>query len=139
MTVETWLVHLGSQECEDLLAEALLGRLAVVVDGRPEIFPVGYVFDRRSGCVAFPTAPRTKLHAAMSWPWVAFEVDGSGPDEGAGWSVLVVGRAEQVTDPEELRRLERLRRTPWASGEGVRWVRIVPSKTSGRRVHAVER
>ena len=75
MTTGTWLIDIPTTECNTLLAEARVGRLAVVVDGRPEIFPVNHVFDETDGTVAFPTNANTKLHAALSWPFVAFEVE----------------------------------------------------------------
>ena len=135
MAVQTLLVDITEEECEDLLEIATLGRLGVIVDGHPEIFPVSHVFDRQSGCVAFPTNERTKLHAALSWPWVAFEVDGLEPDD-SGWSVLVVGAATEMTDPVEVSRVSALRRTRWAAGPGRRWVRINPSKVTGRRIRS---
>src|SRR4051794_39037559 len=45
MGVQTFLLELGINECERLLAAASLGRLGVIVDGRPAIFPVNHVFD----------------------------------------------------------------------------------------------
>ena len=104
MSVMTYLLHLDPDACADVLASATLGRLGVIVDGRPEIFPVNHVYDRQTGCVAFPTNVGTKLRAALDWPWVAFEVDGVEHDGGAGWSVLVVGRAETITDPDAVAR-----------------------------------
>ena len=134
MAVMTYLFDIHAEECADLLATATLGRLGVVVDGHPEIFPVNHVYDRESGRVLFPTNARTKLHAALEWPWVAFEVDGTEPD--GGWSVLVVGRAELIADPSTVARAVGQRQVPWAAGEGVVWVGIVPTKVTGRRVCA---
>jgi hypothetical protein len=51
-----------------------------MVDGHPEVFPVNHVYDRERGCFAFPTNSGTEVHAALGWPWVAFEVDGIDPD-----------------------------------------------------------
>jgi len=135
-TARTWLIHLGARECADLLASTSLGRLGVVIDGRPEIFPVCHVYDRRSGCVVFPTNDRTKLHAALSWPWVAYEVDGLDPGGDGGWSVLVVGRTEQLTDDAGVAALARQRRVPWRAGNDSQWVKIVPTKVTGRRISA---
>ena len=137
MTVRTWLVSISLEECERLLAGAELGRLGVVVDGRPEIFPVNHVFDEAGHSVLFPSCrDGTKLEAALDWPWVAFEVDGEDPEVG-GWSVLVVGHAEEVTDPEAIACAVRRRHVPWGSPETARWIRIVPAKTTGRRISAV--
>jgi uncharacterized protein len=109
----------------------------VIVDGRPQIFPVNHVYDRPSGCVVFPTRAGTKLHGALDWPWVAFEVDGLDRDGGGGWSVLVAGRAEEVTDPDLIDRAATAREALWGAGHGTHWVRIVPSEVSGRRISAV--
>lgn len=139
MTAQTWLVHLRPKECEELLAGAALGRLAVIVDGRPEIYPVSHVYDAPTGTVLFPTNTGTKLYAAVHWPWVAFEVDGIEPDESSGWSVLVVGRAEEVDDPVVMARAAEQRSTVWRSEDTLRWLRIVPTTMTGRRITAVRR
>jgi uncharacterized protein len=136
MASHTFLLHLRQEECEELLATSTLGRLAVVVDGHPEIFPVIHVFDPDRGCVAFPTNAGTKLHSALDWPFVAYEIDGVDPGDESGWSVLVVGRPEEVTDPEEMARLAAQRVAPWRGEGQVHWLRIVPSKVTGRRISA---
>jgi uncharacterized protein len=136
MTARTWLLDIPEEECRDLLASSVLGRVAVVVAGRPEIFPVNHVYDRSSDSVLFPTNPRTKLHAALDWSWTAFEVDGVDPDGAGGWSVLVVGRAEELTDPDAIARVVVRRQALWRAGDQVRWLRIVPSKITGRRISA---
>ncbi len=134
--MQTWLVELSDDECDDLLATARLGRLAVIVDGRPEIFPVVHVYDRATRTVLFPTNEATKLHAALSWPYVAFEVDGESGDE--GWSVLVVGRAEAIGSVDQGELFHR-RSVNWRLGREARWVQIVPEKITGRRISAVVR
>ena len=139
MATQTWLIHLSADDCADLLAASTLGRLGVVIDGRPEIFPVNHVYDRDTGTVAFPTNDRTKLHAALDWPFVAYEVDGVEPGDEGGWSVAVVGRAEEITDPGVIARLSRERHVLWRPGETSRWIRIVPEKVTGRRISAVVR
>lgn len=132
MTIGTWLVDLSEEACVKLLTEADLGRLAVMVDGRPEIFPVNHVFDEVDGYVTFPTNANTKLHAALHWPYVAFEVDGM--DDISGWSVLVVGAAEEITDPDVIARVAARRNTVWRAGAFMHWLRIVPEKITGRRI-----
>lgn len=133
--IRMMVVDMDTQQCEAHLTAARLGRLGVVVDGRPEIFPVHHAYDPTTGCVVFQTNARTKLHAALHWPSVAFEVDGTDPkDEWSGWSVLVVGRAEEITDPAEVERASRLKPTLWSGEDAERWVRIVPDKITGRFV-----
>lgn len=55
------------EERSELLAEDTLGRLALVVDGHAEIFPVNYVLDRRS--IVFRSAGGTKLRGARPEVW----------------------------------------------------------------------
>jgi nitroimidazol reductase NimA-like FMN-containing flavoprotein (pyridoxamine 5'-phosphate oxidase superfamily) len=135
--VQTWLIDISADDCADLLAASPVGRVGVIVNGRPQIFPVNHVYDRQSGCVVFPTRAGTKLHAALDWPWVAFEVDGLDREGDGGWSVLLVGRAEEITDPAEIARATAARTTLWAAGRGTHWVRIVPSEVTARRISAV--
>lgn len=134
----TWLEDIPTSECADLLEASWLGRLGVVVDGHPEIFPVNHVYDRATGTVLFPTPPGTKLENALGSPLVAFEVDGMLPDDLVGWSVLLVGAAEEVTDPEVIASAASLRRAVWALSERSHWLRIRPVKLTGRRIFLVE-
>ena len=135
--MRTWLDQLPTAECVSLLEDALIGRVGVFVDGRPEIFPVNHVFDEATGTIVFPSNVGTKLWGALHWPWTSFEVDGIDFDGRSGWSVLVVGRAEEITDPEVVRRVLLHRRVLWAVGPETHWVRIVPARISGRRIRAV--
>jgi nitroimidazol reductase NimA-like FMN-containing flavoprotein (pyridoxamine 5'-phosphate oxidase superfamily) len=132
----TWLEHLDEHECREHLETTSLGRIAVMVDGHPEIFPVNHVYDPALG-VAFPSNERTKLHAALEWPWICFEVDGVDTDRNRGWSVLVVGRAVEVTDPGTCRSLAARRKVAWATSSELRWLHIEPTKVTGRRISYV--
>jgi nitroimidazol reductase NimA-like FMN-containing flavoprotein (pyridoxamine 5'-phosphate oxidase superfamily) len=134
--VRTWYITLGPEECRDRLARSTLGRLAVVTNGRPEIFPVNHVYDSVTDTIVFPTREGTKLTGALDWPWVAFEVDGVDPSGDSGWSVMVVGHAEEVHDSAEIVRIAPRRSARWANGPSARWVRIVPTKVSGRTISA---
>jgi hypothetical protein len=64
---------------------------------------------------------------------VAFEIDSIDMATQQGWSVLIQGPAHHVTGTEE----DAVRRTgvePWAPGPRELFVRIVPSRITGRRV-----
>ena len=140
MTVQTWSTDMPVEECEELLETATVGRLGVLVEGRPEIYPVNHVFDRALHSVVFPTGDRVALFgAALNWPFVAFEVDGGADDEHGGWSVLVVGHAEEVTAPAVIERCRTHRTVRWGGTASSRWLRIVSSKVTGRHNRAVER
>ena len=131
---DTLLEHLSAEVCRNLLRTAEVGRVGVVDEGRPTVFPVCHVYDGE--VLAFPTTEGTKLHAALGWPYVGFEVDGI-DDDGSGWSVMVSGRAETVDDTGEQRRLAGLRTAPWLTAPELVWVRIVPDEITGRRVRGV--
>ena len=132
--METWLEELGDAVCRRLLAGAEIGRLGVVVDGKPAIFPVNHVWDDETGSVVFPSNARTKLHAATSGSPVAFEVDGTDDGGRSAWSVVVVGPAEEVTDAALVERAAARRVPLWAVGPYTHWLRIVPERITGRRI-----
>jgi nitroimidazol reductase NimA-like FMN-containing flavoprotein (pyridoxamine 5'-phosphate oxidase superfamily) len=139
MAVQTWLVDIPAEDCEELLASSTLGRLGVIVEGRPEIFPVNHVYDWETRTVVIPSHLGTKMYAAFDGPWVAFEVDGLTPDGAAGWSVLVAGHAELVGDQDLIDRVaeQRARSVAWMADEKAHWICIVPSNITGRRITAV--
>jgi hypothetical protein len=126
--------ELTKSECFALLARERVGRVAVVDDLGPVVFPVNFVLDRHM--VVFRTDEGTKLDAACRGSRVAFEIDGADAAAHTGWSVLVRGEAIEVTDPAELARLRKLRLDPWAPGARAHYVRILPAALTGRRIWA---
>jgi len=129
------LVELDRDECLRLLAEANLGRLAVNAPGwAPVIRPVTYLFDESSQSVVFRSAQGSKFSALVQSGEAAFEIDGIEPVGHTGWSVIVVGPAEEITHAAEVQRLEQLGLQPWAPGEKPHWLRIRTTVVSGRRI-----
>jgi nitroimidazol reductase NimA-like FMN-containing flavoprotein (pyridoxamine 5'-phosphate oxidase superfamily) len=128
----TGLQELDETTCLLLLGRHTTGRLAVVHDGRPLIFPVTY---RRSGrTLVFRSDEGTKLDAVTHGSPVAFEVDELDNRTHQGWSVVVTGTAEEVTEPAELDAVRKLRLEPWAPGVKPHFVRITPETITGRRI-----
>jgi nitroimidazol reductase NimA-like FMN-containing flavoprotein (pyridoxamine 5'-phosphate oxidase superfamily) len=126
--------ELTKSECFELLAREHLGRVAVVDDVGPVVFPVNFVLDRHM--VVLRTDAGTKLDAAIRGSRVAFQVDGTDAAAHTGWSVVVRGEAVEVTDPAELARLRKRRLDPWAPGAKAHFVRILPAALTGRRISA---
>ena len=122
---------LSEDECRALLATQRLGRVAVCGD-QPEIVPVLYAL--LDGDVVFRTAPGEKLIAAALQRTVAFEVDAFDVDARQGWSVDVVGEAEEIRHPDERARAETLELEPWAGEARDRYVRIRARQVTGRRI-----
>ena len=127
------MLVLPREECLRLLASHRFGRLAVAMD-TPVIRPVNYVFDDRSQSVAFRTADGSKFHAMLINGNAAFEIDGIDPGSRTGWSVIMVGMTEEVTNATELRRLNRLGLETWTPGHKAHWMRIRAWTVSGRRI-----
>lgn len=131
----TWMEHLSDQTCWELLETTPVGRVAVMVGGAPEIYPVNFVVDGRS--VAFCTAPGSKLRGLERFPETSFEADVIDPDLHAGWSVMIKGRAGDVTGPDERARLAAIPLTLWTAGVKDHWVRVRPTEVTGRRIHTI--
>lgn len=129
------LEHLSHEECLHLLRShpQRIGRVGIADDGRrPVILPVNYAMDEDA--VVFRTGGGTKLAAAVRGAFVAFEVDDVDVAWQEGWSVLLRGQAQEVTDPAEVARLEGLPLHPWAGGDRERYIRIQPDTITGRRL-----
>lgn len=135
--METWLEDLSEVACRHELARATLGRLGVVIDGEAAIFPVNHVYDERSDTILFPTNRGSKLRAALAQPRVTFEVDGVDPGGRSAWSVVAVGRAEEVQDREQIAEATARRVVLWAVDDRTHWIRIVPERVTGRRISTI--
>lgn len=128
------LEELSRTDAITMLRSASVGRVGVTISALPAILPVNYeVLDE---AIVFWTAAGTKLDAAVRNRVVAFEVDATDPHAKTGWSVLVVGRAHDVTDPVALDRAHALRLDAWAPGPLDRLVRIPLEIVTGRRIEA---
>ena len=132
----TWLEILQPAQCWRLLAGEELGRVAVLVDGVPEIYPVNHIVDAET--IVFRTDRGSKLLSMVRSPSVCFEVDGTDPLERRGWSVMVRGRAVEVAGGDAIARLTALGLRYWAPGEKQHWIRIEPERVSGRRINRPE-
>jgi nitroimidazol reductase NimA-like FMN-containing flavoprotein (pyridoxamine 5'-phosphate oxidase superfamily) len=115
-----------------LLGVDRVGRLAVVDGFSPVVFRVNYAMDGDD--IVFRVADGTKLRS-VGRANACFEIDAFDPDRRSGWSVVVVGRLEEVTplDPAYERTI-RLPLDPWAEGDRRYLLRLVASRVTGRRV-----
>lgn len=122
---------LEPQECWRLLGEASVGRLALIVDGHPDVFPVNYKVDNES--LLFRTGTGTKQQAIDADATVALEADRVSAEFGMAWSVVVKGKAQRDTSTGQT--LDSLGRAlfPWQGVGKDYLVRIVPDSVTGRR------
>ena len=128
-------LEIDRDECMRMLAAASGGVGRIALTASPAVIrPVNYAFDDQTQSVVFRSALGSKLREGLSSGTAAFEIDGSDPVDRAGWSVIVVGEAEEVTDPAEIDQLEDFELEPWAPGVKTHWVRIRATSASGRRI-----
>jgi uncharacterized protein len=127
------LVVLSFAECLELVTEATVGRIAFFLGGEVEVLPVNYTLDGTA--IAFRTAMGSKLGAAVQHATVTFEIDEYDEGEATGWSVLIKGQAEVVSDADTLERLERTGLAPYVTSvPHPEWVLIHPNTVTGRRI-----
>ena len=123
--------ELSPEKCEELLRASIVGRVAFGTADGPRITPVNYV--TAGDAVVFRTAPESELGRHAGGSRLAFEIDHFDYETHTGWSVMVQGRAEVVTDPAEVRRLKQVwAPRPWAEGSRNLYVRIPWTELSGR-------
>jgi uncharacterized protein len=130
-TMKQTMDELSESACWALLRTTSVGRLAVWVDDHPDIFPLNYAVDH--GTVVFRSKAGTKVSAALSDSPVALEADGYDADTAEAWSVVIRGNAEEITAGTDLIDTLGLPLFPWQAGEKGRFIRVVPTTTSGRR------
>lgn len=128
--------ELTIDQCWELLTATTVGRLAVDIAGKPDIFPINYIVDENA--IVFKTGAGTKLAASALLHHVAFEIDGYEPTERNAWSVVIKGRAHQVERMEEVFAADDLPLFPWAAHPKPNFVRIDPTTITGRRFHVLD-
>lgn len=128
-----WVEYLTDAECWRLLGTADVGRVGVLVDSAPEIYPVNYRIDELT--IVFRSDSGSKLRGLERSPSVSFEVDHLDLEARSGWSILLKGRAKELTTPDEREGVSTLPLQHWGLGEKRHWVRITPTEITGRRLH----
>ena len=129
---------LDEAECLRLISSAEVGRLAYVGRYGPTILPVNYAM--HEGTIVFrtahdsPTDEDLRTGIAEAEYKVAFEIDELDPASREGWSVLVQGSVHHVTSEAELASVRETGLEPWAGGARELFLRIRPTRVTGRRV-----
>jgi nitroimidazol reductase NimA-like FMN-containing flavoprotein (pyridoxamine 5'-phosphate oxidase superfamily) len=131
--VERWLEGLSDLECLEFLRANGVGRIALVRDGRPFVFPVNYRLfgERETPQIVIHTRPGNVIDLADAA--VAFEIDGIDPSHQRGWSVLVQGELHRVAADVTLLRAE-IDSASWIVEGRSAWLAIEPTSITGRRL-----
>ncbi len=128
------LKELDEAECRRLLSSHHFGRLAFLdrIIELPMITPVNYEFI--DDAVVVRSDVGSKFRAAIENAGAAFEIDGVNEQQRVGWSVVVRGRVEAVTDADEIARLQNVPLVTWAPGNRPYYLRLKPSRITGRQI-----
>jgi len=131
--------QLDGDECLRLISPGGVGRIAYAGRFGPAVLPVNYVL--HDGAILFRTAEDSPLDEDLRTGitgadyTVAFEIDDIDTVAQLGWSVLVQGPAHHVDDDDRAW-AERSGVISWAPGDKELFVRIIPSRVTGRRIAA---
>jgi hypothetical protein len=127
MTADRRLVPMGREEALRLVGEVPFGRIVFTSEALPAIRPVNHIVD--DGCVIIRSHVGTSegaIHGErIPGIVVAYQADQIDADKGLGWSVVVTGMAQRITDPEDDRRYSDALR-PWIHQPDDYLIRIVP-------------
>jgi nitroimidazol reductase NimA-like FMN-containing flavoprotein (pyridoxamine 5'-phosphate oxidase superfamily) len=132
------LERLDEAECLRLIASGGIGRIGYSGRYGPTVFPVNYRL--YEGTIVFrtgqdsPTDEDLRTGIAHAEFKVAFEIDDINQAERAGWSVLVQGSAHHVESDAERASVLEAGVEPWAGGARELFVRVIPTRVTGRRV-----
>ncbi len=132
--------RLDEAECLRLIAQGGIGRIAYNGRFGPAVLPVNYRW--HDGAVMFRTAEHSALDEDLRTGIaggeykVAFEIDELDMAGRQGWSVLIQGPAHHVSEAERAGAVQAGVES-WAGGERELFVRIVPSRITGRRIKPV--
>ncbi len=129
--------ELDEATCLGLISAGGIGRIAYTSRYGPAVLPVNYAL--HDSAIVFRTAEhgpldedlRTGIDGAEYK--VAFEIDEFDVARRLGWSVLVQGPAHHITGAERDAAVK-TGVQPWAPGNRELFVRIVPSRITGRRI-----
>ena len=129
---------LDEAECLRLISAGGVGRIGYTGRFGPTVVPVNYAL--HEGTIVFRTGQRGPLgedlrtgieHAESK---VAFEIDELSPATREGWSILIQGAAHPVDSEAERASVMQSGVEPWAGGEKELFVRVIPTRITGRRI-----
>jgi len=138
MSADRIIEQLDEAECLRLIAPGGIVRIAYQSRFGQAVLPVNYML--HEGAIVF----RTALHSALDEDLqtgiadaeylVAFEIDELDMAGRQGWSVLIQGPAHRVESDAERASVVQAGVQNWAPGNRELFVRIVPSRVTGRRI-----
>ncbi len=126
------LSDLDPQTCHRLIESGGVGRVVYLAARGPVAVPVNFKMLERD--VVFRTEATFSMIPDLVGETVSFEVDRLDDPLTEGWSVLLTGEAQVISDPDELSQAEALDIEPWATGERNTYLRLTADVVTGRRI-----
>jgi nitroimidazol reductase NimA-like FMN-containing flavoprotein (pyridoxamine 5'-phosphate oxidase superfamily) len=132
------LEELDEAECLRLITSGGIGRIGYSGRYGPTVLPVNYQL--YEGTIVFRTAQDSatdedlRTGIANAEYKVAFEIDDFDTAARTGWSVLIQGSAHHVESDAERASVAGAGVDPWPGGDRELFLRITPSRVTGRRV-----
>jgi hypothetical protein len=128
--------ELTPRESMRLLASVRMGRVVFTARAMPAIRPVSHLVDGEHVIIRSDgAAPIISELRAGPGSVVAYQADDIDPALRLGWSVVVVGVAQRVTDPGEAAAYRRVLR-PWTDGAADQVIAIHADLVTGFRLVA---
>jgi nitroimidazol reductase NimA-like FMN-containing flavoprotein (pyridoxamine 5'-phosphate oxidase superfamily) len=132
-TEERSLETLSKQDAIALLSTIPVGRVVFTVGALPAIVPVAFAV--HDGAVVMRTSAGSRLAKAAPGGVLAFEIDDIDAETRTGWSVVVMGVATVVADPETRAAIDGVIEE-FAPGQRDVCIRLPLTVVTGRRVTA---
>lgn len=126
---------LEREECLRLLAKVPVGRVVYTRQALPAVLPVNFSLDTDDS-VLVRTSATSEIARLVDGVVIAFEADEIDVERHRGWSVVVTGRAQVVTDPVACECLARVGPRSWAVPDDGVFVRIEATMITGREIGA---
>ncbi|MHB1508239.1 MAG: helix-turn-helix domain-containing protein [Acidimicrobiales bacterium] len=123
---------LDRQSCMSLLRPGGIGRLVLDDEQGPVALPLN--FKMLSDDPVFHTGEGSIAAAVTSGLAASLEVDHFDTSLAEGWSVLVRGHAQAISEPEEVRQVAELGIESWAGAPRLVTARVTAEEVTGRRI-----
>lgn len=121
---------LSEAECQDLLASANFGRMALTIRALPVVMPVNYGYLGGSVILGMGDGPARRAAAAENV--IALGVDSSNLAD-VFWAVLVIGKASEVTNPAQRTQFQSLGLADPTGAAASHYLQLQPDILTGYR------